>query len=96
MMEFPDLSTYNTAEKIQCLECKKYYFVINLGHLSKHGMTPEGYKDKYRIPYGYALAGLKFRDTASERAIRNIDNIYKAKSMADNKKKRATRSSGQQ
>ncbi len=91
MTDFPDLSTYNTSEKIQCLECKKYFFVINLGHLSKHSMTPESYKDKYRIPYMYALAGLKFRNTASERAIRNIDNIYKAKSMSDGKKKRSVR-----
>jgi hypothetical protein len=51
-----EVKHYLSGDKIICLLCGKAYRSISNGHLEKiHNITPDQYREKYKIPYTYGL-----------------------------------------
>ncbi len=64
-----DIDEYLAGEKIQCLECGKWF--LSLGtHMSRiHGMTANDYRDKFGLPRSTPLAGQSTRQTLSNQMV---------------------------
>lgn len=64
---------YLDHDKITCLCCGKQFSKLAGPHLQKiHGLTDDQYKEKYHIPYTYALAGKDVRLRHSQNLINDI------------------------
>jgi predicted transcriptional regulator len=50
-----DVRNYLSGDKIICLLCGQSYRRIGTHLISLHQMTPDEYREKYKIPYGYGL-----------------------------------------
>lgn len=53
-----EVDAYLVGNTIQCLLCGKWYKQLSSGHLQqKHKMTPDEYRERYRLPYSRGLTG---------------------------------------
>lgn len=59
-----DVKLYASGEKIQCLECGKWFQMI-CTHLRVHGIKEPDYRRKYNIPNSIALTGSNVRQKMS-------------------------------
>ena len=63
------IDKYLSSEKIQCLECKKWFRSLG-SHLTRvHGMTCNDYRDKYELPRKTPLSGLSTRQMLSNQMV---------------------------
>ena len=69
-----DLAEYLSHDDIMCLECGRRFAALGT-HLRKvHYMTARDYRERWQIPSGAPLAGITYRRTRSEIAVRLIAN----------------------
>jgi hypothetical protein len=50
-----EMREYFSGDRILCLLCGKAYRVIGIHLLKIHNITPDEYRERYRIPWGYGL-----------------------------------------
>lgn len=61
-----ELDAYTASERIQCLECGRWFRSLAT-HLPRvHGMRHQDYREKWGIPRRYALAGTATRALLSD------------------------------
>lgn len=61
------VDAYTAGEKIQCLECDKWFAFLG-NHLRRaHGLTNEEYRERYGLPAMTALAGQAYRRAHREK-----------------------------
>jgi len=59
-------------DKIRCLECGKFYSTLDT-HLQRiHKITGDEYKEKYKIPYSYALVSPNAKKKMSDNLKKSI------------------------
>lgn len=61
-----DIKEYLNGEKITCLLCGRAYKAIT-GHVAVHGISTDGYKEKYGLPYrqGLSSSGTRAKNVAN-------------------------------
>lgn len=69
-----ELDAYVAGEKIQCLECGRWFRALATHLPRTHGMTHDDYRDKWGIPRRYPLAGTSTRETLSTQMREQIDS----------------------
>ena len=81
---------YLEGEKIQCLECGKWFLSFSTHLPRMHGMSANDYRDKYDLPRSTPLAGQSTRQTLSsqmlamrEEGIVNDDHLAEAARKID-------------
>lgn len=52
-----EINEYFSHDKIQCLECGKWYLALNTHLRQSHGMTVDEYRDNHGLPYCTGLLG---------------------------------------
>lgn len=60
-----ELDAYISGERIQCLECGRWFRALGAHLTSAHGMTHHDYREKWAIPRRYPLAGTATREILS-------------------------------
>lgn len=57
-----EAEAYISGDKLECLECGKYFVLLEKHLRVAHAMTSEEYKQKYNIPVSIPLAGAGYRE----------------------------------
>ena len=68
-----DVREYLSGDKIVCLRCGKEYKGLGV-HLQRiHGITPDQYREMYRIPWGYTLTSSASKEVRRESMRKRMD-----------------------
>lgn len=71
-----EVREYLSEDKIVCLLCGREYHHLAV-HLRTHDMTPDQYREKYHIPWTYALGSKSLREARREGMLKRMREGYK-------------------